>query len=165
MMNLGKLRLSTGRPWTRAELDADLAGPQGAQLIDRLRQVLDYFQPKWYWIENPWLSRMRDYITDLPHVCVDYCQYSDWGYRKRTRLWSNIPLTPRTCDGRCANMDGKRHRVNLINRGGYLHEKYRVPPQLIEELLGAVTNRVVTSRAVNIPEGGGEASGAKGGAG
>jgi hypothetical protein len=43
MMNLGKLRLSTGLPWTRAELDADLAGPQGEQLIDRLRQVLDYF--------------------------------------------------------------------------------------------------------------------------
>jgi hypothetical protein len=130
-----------------------MAGPQGEQLIDRLRQVLDYFQPKWYWIESPWLSRMRDYITDLPQVCVGYCQYSDRGYRNRTRLWNNIPLTPRTCDGSCANMDGKRHRVNLINRGGYLHEKYRVPSRLIEELLGAVT-----SRAVNSPEGGGETS-------
>jgi hypothetical protein len=39
MMNLGKLRLSTGQPWTRAELDADMAGPQGEQLIDRLRQA------------------------------------------------------------------------------------------------------------------------------
>jgi hypothetical protein len=59
------------------ELDADLAGPQGEQLIARLRQVIGYFQPQWHWIENPWLSRMRDYITgDLPHVCVDYCQYS-----------------------------------------------------------------------------------------
>jgi hypothetical protein len=82
---------------------------------------------------------MRDYITDLPHVCVDYCQYSDWGYRKRTRLWTNIPLMPRTCDGSCANMDGKRHRVDLINRGGYLHEKYRVPPRLIGELMEAVS--------------------------
>ena len=45
MMNLGKLRLATGRPWTQAELDADLKGPQGEQLIDRLRQMLDYFQP------------------------------------------------------------------------------------------------------------------------
>jgi hypothetical protein len=32
-------------------------------------------------------------------------------------------------------MKGKRHRVNLINRGGYLHEKYRVPPALIAALL------------------------------
>jgi hypothetical protein len=103
---------------------------------------------------------MRDYITDLPHVCVDYCQCSDWGCRKRTRLWTNIPLTPRTCDGSCANMDGKRHRVNLINRGGNLHDKYRVPSQLIEELLGAVT-----SRAVDSPEKGGETSETKGGGG
>ena len=139
MMNLGKLRLKTGEPWTRAELDADMAGPQGEQLIARLRQVIDYFQPKWYWIENPWLSRMRDYITDLPHVCVDYCQYSDWGYRKRTRLWTNIPLTPLVCGSTCPNMVGKRHRVNLITRGGYLHEKYRVPPRLIESLLEAVS--------------------------
>jgi hypothetical protein len=42
MMDLGKLRLSTGLPWTRAELYADMAGPQGAQLIYRLRQVLGY---------------------------------------------------------------------------------------------------------------------------
>jgi hypothetical protein len=39
------------------------------------------------------------------------------------------------------NMDGSKHRVNSINRGGYLHEKYRVPPQLIEELLDAVTQK------------------------
>ena len=142
MMNLGKLRLATGRPWTQAELDADLKGPQGQQLIDRLRQVLDYFQPTWWWIENPWLSKMRDYITDLPFVCVDYCQYSDWGYRKRTRLWTNIPLAPRTCDGHCASMEGKRHKVNLIDRGGYTHEKYRVPRQLIEELLASTVSGV-----------------------
>ena len=85
---------------------------------------------------------MRDYITDLPYVCVDYCQYSDWGYRKRTRLWTNIPLAPRTCDGRCAAMEGKRHKVNLIDRGGYTHEKYRVPRQLIEELLANAVNAV-----------------------
>ena len=95
-----------------------------------------------WWIENPWLSKMRDYITDLPYVCVDYCQYSDWGYRKRTRLWTNIPLAPRTCDGHCASMEGKRHKVNLIDRGGYTHEKYRVPRQLIEELLASAVSGV-----------------------
>jgi hypothetical protein len=40
-------------------------------------------------------------------------------------------------------MDGSQHRVNLINRGGYLHEKYRVPSRLVEELLGAVTPKAV----------------------
>jgi hypothetical protein len=80
---------------------------------------------------------MRDHIVDLPFVCVDYCRYCDWGYRKRTRLWTNIEFEPLMCDGKgvCGNMEGKRHRVNLISRGGYLHEKYRVPPALIAALL------------------------------
>ena len=37
-------------------------------------------------------------------------------------------------------MDGKRHRVNLIDRGGYLYEKYRVPKRLIEDLLLATAS-------------------------
>ena len=142
LMNIGKLHKDKSRKWTKEELDADLDGCDGKLLVDRMREVLDYFQPRWYWIENPWLSRMRDYITDMPYVCVDYCMYSDWGYRKRTRLWTNIPFKPRTCDGSgaCGNMDGKRHRVNLINRGGYLFEKYRIPARLIEDLLLATAS-------------------------
>jgi hypothetical protein len=153
MMNLDKLRLSTGRPWTRVELDADSAGPQGAQLVDWLRQVLDtfnpsgtgYFQPKWLAVQNARLHhgpaiRVRGLLP-----------VRDWGYRyrKRTGLWTNIPLAPRTCDG------------NPINRGGYLHEKHRMPSQLIGELLGAV----ITSRHgwgvddTNGAERGGETSG------
>ena len=129
----------TKRKWTKEELEAEMDGVDGKLLVDRMLEVLDYFQPQFWWIENPWLSRMRDYIVDLPYVCVDYCRYSDWGYRKRTRLWTNIPFEPRTCDGTGArgNMQGKRHQVNLIDRGGYLLEKYRVPAALIEELLGA----------------------------
>ena len=38
-------------------------------------------------------------------------------------------------EGACGNMDKKGHRVNLIDRGGYLYEKYRVPKRLIEDLL------------------------------
>jgi hypothetical protein len=40
-------------------------------------------------------------------------------------------------------MDGSKHKVDLITRGGYLHEKYRVPPDLIGELLWAVTKNAV----------------------
>jgi hypothetical protein len=46
-------------------------------------------------------------------------------------------------------MDVSKHKVDLITRGGYLHEKYRVPPQLIVELLDAVTKNpreAVTAR-------------------
>ena len=137
LMNVGQFCKRTGGVWTKEMLEAELQGVHGALLVDRMRVILDYLQPTFYWIENPWLSRMRDYIVDLPWVCVDYCRYCDWGYRKRTRLWTNIEFNVLTCDGKggCGNMEGKRHRVNLINRGGYLHEKYRVPPALVAALL------------------------------
>jgi hypothetical protein len=53
--------------------------------------------------------------------------------KKKERKWA----AALTCDGEggCGNMQGRRHRVDLINRGGYLHEKYRVPPALIAALL------------------------------
>ena len=45
--------------------------------------------------------------------------------------------------------------MNLINRGGYLHEKYRVPRQLIEELLAnavsAAADGHVRAAAVDRP--------------
>jgi hypothetical protein len=102
------------------ELNADLEGREGMLLVDRVLEVLDYFKPRWWWVEQPWLSRMRDCIVTLPFVCVDYCRYSDWGYRKRTRLWTNMPFEPLTCDGKgsCGNMVGKRHRVDLIEVQG-----------------------------------------------
>jgi hypothetical protein len=85
----------------------------------------------------------RPYITDLPHVCVDHCPCSDWGYMERTGLWTNIPLTPLVCVSTCPNMVvGKCHRRvarGAYHQRGYLHEKYRVPPLLIEALLEAVS--------------------------
>ena len=48
-----------------------------------------YFQPKYYFIESPQSGKMEDYIHDKPYHDVDYCRYSDWGYRKRARIWTN----------------------------------------------------------------------------
>ena len=32
---------------------------------------------------------MKNYM-DYPYYDVDYCMYSNWGYRKRTRIWTNL---------------------------------------------------------------------------
>ena len=55
----------------------------------------------------------------MPFVDVDFCMYSDWGYRKRTRIWTNFKdFDGKTCDRKCGNMDssGKKHR--LLQRKG-----------------------------------------------
>ena len=71
-------------------------------------------------MENPQTGTLknRDVVKDLKYYDVDYCMYSDWGYRKRTRVWTNKEnFNNKLCDGKgtCGNMitiptDGaKRH--------------------------------------------------------
>ena len=39
------------------------------------------------------------------YYIVDYCKYSDFGYQKRTRFWTNIEgFTPKLCKKDCENM-------------------------------------------------------------
>jgi hypothetical protein len=118
----------------------------GKPMVDKVREIIDYFKPKYYWIENPCSGSMKDYIRDLPYYDVDYCQYSNWGYRKNTRFWTNIKdFIPKVCDGiNCVNMmpNTKKHskRLGAITKGTNqtskvsLHEKYRIPQKLIEDL-------------------------------
>jgi hypothetical protein len=60
LMDAGQLCKRTGGVWTKEMLEAELQGVHGAMLVDRMREILDYFNPTFYWIESPWLSRMRD---------------------------------------------------------------------------------------------------------
>ena len=74
-------------------------------MVDKVREIIDYFKPQYYFIENPQTGKMKTYITDLPYYDVDYCKYSDWGYQKRTRIWTNvINFKPKICKKDCENM-------------------------------------------------------------
>ena len=71
----------------------------GIPMVDKVREIIAYFEPKYYIIEKPQTGRMKEYIQDLPYYDVDYCKYSDWGYRKRTRFWTNIEgFNPQKCN-------------------------------------------------------------------
>ena len=97
-------------------------------------EIIDYLNPKYYFIENPQTGRMKEYM-DRPFYDVDYCQYSDWGYRKRTRIWTNLQsFSPKRCHKHCANKDGTKHRVRLDWPTTKLRDRYRIPPMLIQEL-------------------------------
>ena len=102
---------------------------------------------------------MKTYITDLPFYDIDYCKYSDWGYKKKTRFWTNIEgFIPMICKNDCENMitvptlEGDKHPRGTLIKGKErtLHnkpigksigggsnrlERYRIPQKLIEELL------------------------------
>ena len=142
---------------TAEMLDKDME-ENGLPLVIKTREMIDYFKPKYWFIENPQTSKMKNYLTDLNYYDVDYCKYSDWGYRKRTRIWTNKKgFIPKICRKDCDNMfDPNKHKTemssakkpslhknnlgnmkrNKITGGssGTLQTRYRIPPLLIESL-------------------------------
>ena len=116
----------------------------GLPILRRTEEIIDYFKPPLYFIENPQTGKMKDYISDRPYYDVDYCKYSDWGMRKRTRIWTNkIGFKPKVCNKDCGFMKDGRHircaaggNKNTKGQGGTDKRlRYRIPPLLIEELL------------------------------
>jgi len=120
---------------TKEILDADMIN-NGLPILRKTQEIIKYFNPKYYTIENP-LGRMREYMVDEPVYIVDYCKYGDFGYRKRTCIWTNIEgFIPKKCDKDCNNMDGNKHKRRLGGHGDHFtrSERYRIPPTLIREL-------------------------------
>lgn len=140
---LGRMR--KGEIYTREVQEREMK--QDDKLVLKVLEIIDYFNPTLWFIENPAGSKMKDrtFMKELPNYVVDYCMYSNWGYRKRTRIWTNKKeWTPKTCDKNCGNMIGNLHRTNLGNleRAKRNNEKfpsrseaYRVPQDLILSLL------------------------------
>ena len=116
------------------------------KIVLKTLEIIDYFKPYYYYIENPYgMLRKRDIMKDKFYHVIDYCMYCDWGYRKRTCIWTNkTDWLPLTCDKNCGNMIGNKHKNNLGNTkrnketGGSvltLHKRYRIPPDLIYSLI------------------------------
>ena len=85
----------------------------GLPILRKTELIIDYLKPTCYFIENPQTGKTKDYISK-PYYDVDYCKYADWGYRKRTRVWTNLQgFTPKLCKKDCNSMDGTRHKINI----------------------------------------------------
>jgi hypothetical protein len=121
------------------------------RLVEKTLEIVEYFRPKLWWIENPrhGFLRKRSCVQKLPFIDVDYCQFSDWGYPKPTRFWGSenlAKLSDRVCDGRtCPNLvPGEGERCHREKLGGYgmqfgTQKKWRTPKELVEYLLTALT--------------------------
>ena len=90
------------------------------KLVLKSLEIIEYFKPELWCMENPQTGNLknREIVKGIPYYDVDYCMYSKWGYRKRTRIWTNKKdFNNLLCDGSgsCGNMieiptDGaKRH--------------------------------------------------------
>jgi len=133
--NLGKpSKKHNGAIFTRELIKSDLVN-EGLPILNKTLDIIYYFKPKYYFIENPQTGKMKDFIN-LPFYDVDYCMYAKWGYRKRTRIWTNLEgFYPKICNKKCGSMVNGSHKIcfGKANKTT-LKERYRIPPKLIEEL-------------------------------
>jgi len=107
-----KLKAHNGAVCTKELLQKDI-DTIGLPILRKTEEIIDYFQPKYYFMENPQTGRMKDYIN-RPFYDVDYCRYSDFGYQKRTRIWTNLEkFEPKLCNGNCGNMFMNKHKANF----------------------------------------------------
>eukprot|EP00966_Prymnesium_polylepis_P222682 5151391-Prymnesium_polylepis.2 len=143
-------RTNIGRNgYTHESVERDMLG-RGVPILRKTEEIIDYFSPRLWFIENPDSGRMKDFIIlkyALKYYVVDYCKYSDWGYRKRTRIWTNkLDFVPRTCNKDCGYVVGNRHVKQATGvskgrsgegQGGGSNRlpRYKIPPDLIRELL------------------------------
>jgi site-specific DNA-cytosine methylase len=138
--NLG--RMVKGEIYTKEIVEENMK--KDDKLVLKTLEIIDYFKPHYWFIENPALSRMKDrpFMKELDNYVVDYCMYSNWGYRKRTRIWTNRKdFKPKLCDGKgtCGNMNGRKHRLSSDNgtkkhKGTTQKDRYRIPEDLIYSL-------------------------------
>ena len=108
------------------------------RIVLKTIQIIKYLSPKFYFIENPKTGflKQQDIMRDIPFYDVSYCMYSDFGYKKNTRIWTNIKdFTPLQCNSqnRCKHFVNGCHISNVQSHK--LLEKYRVPEMLIFEVL------------------------------
>ncbi len=90
------------------------------KLVLKAFEIIEYFNPRYWFIENPQTGKLknRDIMKDKPFYDVSYCMYSDWGYEKRTRIWTNKKgWNNLICDksGSCGNMIDSKHNKVLGN--------------------------------------------------
>ena len=92
----------------------------GKPMLDKVIEIIEYFKPNYYWIENPQTGSMKEYIKEkhpkyYKNKIVDYCSYDDnIGYMKRTIFFTNININPLLCKkDKCPNKINGRHKINI----------------------------------------------------
>lgn len=103
----------------------------GIPMVEKVFEIIDYFNPEFYIIENPANGKMKDYVNDLiPYYDISYCMYG-FDYKKTTRFWTNIGERKiKKC-----NHKTHYHTVGRKNRGNGLLDNYKIPEKVCYELI------------------------------
>jgi hypothetical protein len=126
-------------------------------LAEKTLEIINYFQPPEFFIENPvGLLATRPFMANLEHLRreVSYCQFGT-PYQKNTHIWSAHPHDLPHCDVTpCKNKRLLGYHPTTAQGGpsrlssGFLIPgtptsiTYRIPPDLVKNLLGPAVKRL-----------------------
>ena len=130
-----------GRNWIKTDGDAipksDTAR-LGIELVKKTIEIIDYFNPNYFFIENPrGMLRKLQIMQRFMRYSVTYCQYGDTRM-KPTDIWTNSQnWVPRPA---CKNGDSCHVSAPRGSRTGTqglanAYERSKIPKQLCEEIL------------------------------
>jgi hypothetical protein len=129
-----------GRKWkSREELETARKANWCFPL--KVLEIIEYFKPKVFFIENPYYSAMKD-IPEMKLIKsfrFDYCAFG-YDYKKPTRIWSNLELKENICS--CKGHDFRigintkkfMNKLNTKIDSTTLNERYSIPPKLLDYL-------------------------------
>lgn len=116
---------------------------ENSKYVEKVLEIIDYFKPNEWYIENPWNSAMKNVpcMAELNSVRFDYCRFG-FDYQKPTRIWTNrvdLENHPCTCPKR-----QHKHRIGIttpgcIYPGGEADntntlDRYRIPEGLVRHI-------------------------------
>lgn len=148
--------VAAGVPCTEYSV-AKSVGVRNFELADRVAkktlEIIAYLSPPVWWIENPRFGKLKDraFMINIPFIDLDYCQFSEWGYQKPTRIWcspslSHLPSVfcdPSKCPNVIKTKEGNYcHRQRLGgNKMQYTaKQKGQTPKRVIDYLMSGITS-------------------------
>jgi len=114
-----------------------------SKFIKKTIEIIKYFNPTFYFIENPLQSKIWDYVEDEyknNFVIVDYC-YFEYNYKKPTKILTNKELENKRCSCKKHDMRIGLHGCKMVNAvvkkkdNTNLMDRYSIPPLLLKYLL------------------------------
>ena len=129
-----------GRKWKNLD-ELNQKREENKVFINRAIEIIKYFNPKYYFIENPRYSKIWDYIDDddikNKYLLVDYCRFGTI-YKKSTKILTNIYYENKLC---CCN--GKHKFILGMNLKTARDPtttliRYQIPHQLLDYLFNPI---------------------------
>jgi hypothetical protein len=128
-------------------------GREAERMIDRLLEIINYFNPKIFFIENP--RGLLQYYSPMKEIKKTLVYYGNhnWGCPKPTHIWSNIDLWE---DEKKPVMDASTYILRYRPCDGRIKREYHtyqglpekrslIPRELIEKIYTKVKEKLNNS--------------------